>query len=314
MVMKKMSLLTRLITFSLIASIVIIGCKKETSGSGLSDAQEEEAATLSSQSETETELVFNDVFDNVMGVNTDVGLGGTGVFGRTASGTLTGGRETGVDSIPSCLTLTITRLNPSEKFPIKIVMDFGGGCQGKDGHVRYGKIITTYTGRLTVAGNSATTTFDGFKIDSFSVQGTHKITNTTAAGSNQRQFTIDVTDAKISKPNGNYSQWSSHRVITQIEGNGTPDLAVDDIFSITGEGHGKVKHGNDLYAWHSEIIEPLRKKFLCHWISKGTIKVTRETLASNSPWVATLDYGNGTCDFLATLTINGVTHELKLPH
>lgn len=312
--MKKIYLSTRLITLSLCTALLIAGCKKETSDSALSPQQEEEAATLSTQSETETELVFNDVFDNVLGVNTEVGLGGTGVFGRTASGSLAGGRENGLDSIPACLTLTITRLNAPDKFPVRIVMDFGSKCLGGDGHTRSGKIITTYTGRLTEPGKSATTTFDGFKIDSLSVQGTHKVTNTTVAGSNQRQFTIDVTDAKITKPNGNYSQWTSHRVITQVEGNGTPNIAIDDVFTITGNSYGKVKHGNDFYAWHAEIVEPLRKRFACHWISKGTIKVRRESLSTDSKWVATLDYGSGLCDFLATLTINGVTHELELPH
>jgi hypothetical protein len=312
-VMKKNSLPVLLITIVFLTSLSIISCKKETSNSELSPQQEEEVATLSSQAETENELVFNDVFDNVMGVNTEVGLGGIGVFGRTA-GTLQNGRETDLDSIPRCVTLTVTRLNASEPFPVNIVIDFGSGCLGKDGRTRYGKIISTYTGRLTVPGKSATTIFDGYKIDSFSVEGTHKITNTTAAGSNQRQFTIDINEAKISKPNGNYSHWSNHRVITQIEGNGTPDLPLDDIFSIEGSGHGKVKRGNELYAWHSEIAEPLRKRFGCRWISRGIIKVWRETLSSNSQWTATLNYGDGTCDFWAKLTVNGVAREVKLPH
>ena len=114
--------------------------------------------------------------------------------------------------------------------------------------------------------------------------------------------------------NGNYSLWSSHRVITQVEGNGTPQIPVDDIFRITGGGHGKVKHGNLIYAWQSEIVEPLVKKFSCRWISKGTIRVKRETLPDNSQWVGTLNYGQGDCDFLATLTINGEVHQIQLPH
>lgn len=307
--MKKSALFTRLITAAFFTSLVMIACKKENSSS-LSPAEEEQAANYSSESETENEVVFNDVFDNVMGVNTEVGIGGTGVFGRVASN----GRENGVDSIPSCVQVSITLLNAPARFPMKIVIDFGSGCVGRDGHKRSGKIITEYSGKLTEPGNSATTRFDGFKFDSISVQGTHKITNSTAAGSNQRQFTIDVTDAKLSKPNGNYSMWTSTRTITQIEGNGTPLYPLDDIFKITGSAHGQVKHGDLIYAWRSEITEPLVKKFTCHWISKGTIKVRRETLATNSQWVATLDYGTGDCDFLATLTINGVSHQIQLPH
>lgn len=306
--MKKFYLFTQLITLIFCISLIISGCKKEVSA-GLTPQQEEKVATLSSQSETETELVFNDVFDNVMGVNAEVGIGGTGVFGRIAS---SGERENGADSIPSCVTLTVTHLNASQFFPVKIVIDFGSGCVGKDGHTRAGKIITTYFGRLTVAGKSAVTTFEGFRIDSIAVQGTHTITNTTSG--NERQFTVDVTDAKLSKPSGAYSQWTSHRVTTQIEGNITPDLSLDDVFSIAGSAYGKVNNGTEVFAWHSEIAEPLKKRFSCHWISKGVLKIWRETLNSDSRWAATLNYGNDTCDFIALLTINGVTTTIKLPH
>ncbi len=308
--MKKNFLLTQLMTVTL-ASFLLFACKKEKSES-LSPGQEEQAANYNTESETENEVVFNDVFDNVMGVNNEVGVGGTGIFGRrTADGTM--GRGMNADTIPSCLKVTITRLNLPEPFPVKIVLDFGNGCPGPDGHIRYGKIITVYSGKLIIPGRSAITTFDGFKVDSISVEGTHKITNTTAPGSNKAQFTVEVTDARLTHPNGNYSIWSNQRIITQVEGNGTV-MPADDIFSIQGSAHGRVKKGNDLFAWQSEITEPLRKKYACHWISKGIIRIRRETLSTTSPWVAILNYGNGDCDYLATLTINGITHQIQLPH
>jgi hypothetical protein len=310
--MKKLSLFTRLTTIVLIASIVLFSCKKEESDT-LNPQQEEEAVMFSTESETENELVFNDVFDNVMGVSTEVGVGGTGVFGRNIG---SGGRDLIMDTVPPCVTLTIVPLNPPNRFPLKITIDFGtAGCLGKDGHTRYGKIITVYTGSLREPGKSATTTFEGFRINDISVEGKHVITNTTGStpGSNQKQFTVDVTDAKLSKPNGNYSQWNSQRVTTQIEGNGTI-LPYDDIFRITGGARGKVKRGNTIYAWVSEITEPLIKKFTCRWISKGIIRVRRETLSNTSVWVSSLNYGNGDCDFKATLTINGVVHNIELPH
>lgn len=305
---------TRLTTIVLFASLVLFGCKKEESDS-LNPQQEQEAVMFSLESETENELVFNDVFDNVMGVNTEVGVGGTGVFGRNI-GTGPGGRELRMDTVLPCVNVTIVPLNLPNRFPLKITIDFGSsGCLGRDGLMRYGKIITVYTGSLRDAGKSATTTFDGFKINNISVEGKHVITNTTGntPGSNQKQFTVHVTDAKLSKPNGNYSQWNSHRVTTQIEGNGTIH-PVDDIFRVTGGATGKVKRGNTLYAWASEITDPLIKKFTCRWISKGIIRVKRESLSNSSVWVSTLNYGNGDCDYKATLTINGVVHNIELPH
>jgi hypothetical protein len=312
----KISLLTRLITIGLFSSLLIVGCKKETSDK-LTEQEEEQAAIATNESQTESEFVFNDVYDNVMGVNTEVGIGGTGIFGRRTQGSSDlAGREMDVDST-HCWIVSIVRLNPPNAFPVKIIIDFGAGCVGHDGHFRSGKIITEYTNRLIVPGASATTTFQNFKIDSISVQGIHKITNTTAStpGSNQKQFTVNVRDAKLTKPNGNYTEWRSDRIFTQIEGNGTI-IPHDDILRIEGSAQGRVKRGNLLFGWHSEIDanNPLIKKFICRWISKGTVRTRRDTLPSTSPWVAVLDFGPGTCDFHATLTINGVVHQIQLPH
>jgi hypothetical protein len=307
--MKKLSFFTQMITVALLPCLFIIACKKEHSGT-LSPGEEERAATHSSESETENEVVFNDVFDNVLGVNTEVGIGGTGIFGRVA----TGRREMKTDSLPSCTLVSITQLNAPARFPMKIIIDFGAGCIGRDGHKRAGKIITEYSGRLIEPGSSAITHFENFKFDSISVSGTHKISNTTASGSNQRQFTIDITDARLTRSNGDYSLWSSQRLITQVEGNGTSQIAVDDIFRITGKAHGKVKHADLIYAWQSEIIDPLIKKFTCAWISKGSLRVKRETLPDDSRWASILNYGQGDCDFLATLTINSEVHSIQLPH
>ena len=304
--MKNLSLPIRLITAAFAASLLFVGCKRENSNT-LTPQEEEQAATYTTESETEAQFAFDDVFDNVMGVNSDVGVGDVGIFGRTI--TLDNGRVERTDPAPTCVTITITPLQ-SNAFPKTVVLDFGTGCNSH-GHLRSGKITTVYTGRLTEPGSSATTTFQNFKIDDISVEGTHKIINTTGSATNQRQYKIEVMDARLSKPNGSYEEWSTTRVITQIEGNGTIAPA-DDIFRVTGAGHGKVKRENIIVLWKSEITEPLIKKFVCRWISKGTVKTVREGLPSSTPWVAVLNYGDGNCDNKATLTINGNTKEITL--
>lgn len=306
--MKKLSLITRLTTVAFAATLLITGCKKENSDT-LSAQEEEQAASYSTESEAETEVTFNDVFDNVMGVNTELGTGGVGIFGRVASSE--NGRVAGVDSVPSCVTVTIVPQAPGV-FPKTVTLDFGSGCFSH-GHLRSGKIKTVYTGRLVEPGSSATTTFDNYKIDSVLVQGTHRITNTTATtpGANQRQFKIEVIDAKLTKPNGNYVQWNTVRTNTQIEGNGSVTPA-DDIFKVTGIANGKVKREAIIVLWNAEITEPLIKKFICPWISKGRIRTVRQGLPANTPWVAVLDYGTGNCDNQATLTINGNTRQITL--
>jgi hypothetical protein len=56
----------------------------------------------------------------------------------------------------------------------------------------------------------------------------------------------------------------------------------------------------------------LIKKFACRWIVKGKVKTERLNSSANSSWVALLNYGAGDCDNNATISINGVLHEISL--
>ena len=282
------------ITF-LFSLLLLVSCKKETSQSGSEAQQQQDASMVSSESDAEAELVFNDVFDDAMGVNDDVGIEGVGTLNR----------------LNPCYTITITHPNPPAAFPLKIVIDFGTtGCRGLDGHVRRGKIVNYYTGRLLYPGSIAYTTFDGFYVDSIKVEGTHRIANTSTSNT-VRQFTVDVVDAKLTRPSGDFVEWNNHKVITQMEGFLTI-AALDDIFRIEGTSYGKVKRGNLLVAWESAIAEPLIKKYSCRWIIKGKVKTIRTNTAATSPWVAVLDFGSGDCDNKAVITINGVSRQITL--
>jgi hypothetical protein len=310
--MKTKNILTPVLTLAMFCLVIAFyACKKNSTE--LTPQEEEQIAVAASESDAESENTYNDVFDNVIGVNNEVGMEGTGVFGGR---TIQNGREMNVDSIPTCVTVTIVHLSSTSVFPIKITTDFGLSCTGRDGRVRSGKIITTYSGRLTEPGSTATTTFDNYHVDSVLVQGTLTIANTStppAIGSLPvRQFTIDITNGRRTRPNGWFVEWTSHRVITQVEGMATPTSPLDDVFTITGNGHGAVHRGTFAATWQSEITTPLRKRFSCHWISLGEVKVRRTNLATNSVWVATLNYGNGICDANATLTVNGVVHPIIL--
>src|SRR6266404_202832 len=191
----------------LFATLIIFSCKKETS---LTAQDEEQANVAASESDAESEDVFNGVFDDVLGVNTDVGVGGTGIFGRNAASNYgtsdLSGRIDNTNLLPSCLNITILHTT-NTTFPLTITLDFGStGCLANDGHWRKGKIITTYSGRLLYPGSTATTRFENFYIDSIYIDNSTKYTITNTGTPDKLQFTVDV-DAKLSKPNGNYSEW-----------------------------------------------------------------------------------------------------------
>jgi len=186
-------------------------------------AESEEFAVATTESDVEAEVIFDDVFNSVIGVNNVVALGGTGVFGGAGNNDPGGelvGTATHVDSI-RCFKTTITHLNATAYFPVRIVIDFGAGCVGRDGRTRKGKIVTEYSNRLMVPQAIATTTFIDYFINNIKVEGTHKISNRSTQ--DKRIFHVMIINSKLSNPAGDYSEWNSEKSFAQIEGIGTPN-------------------------------------------------------------------------------------------
>ena len=299
----KINLSMWLAAFAVLGALTFTSCKKETSAGTVSDnsTPAEVAATVNASTEdAESEEQFDDVFnitasisaedageDLGMGTNVSAGLGEPGI------------RLT--PTTPRCYTVTVVPRQPGV-FPKTVTIDFGTGCLGRDGKFRKGKIVTIYTNRMLVPGAKISTTFVGYSVDSFSIEGTHITENTST--SNMQGLKVSVIDGKITNTNtGNWRKWNSTKNILQIEGNGTPNFPLDDVYKITGGARGSNSFGHN---WASTIVEPLIKKFTCRWIVKGTVRLIRDGRE------ALIDYGNGNCDNLAIIYINGVGHTIRL--
>jgi hypothetical protein len=282
--------------------MLFTGCKKETSAFVSNEVpQQEVAATVATATDdTQAEEQFDDVFNITASVSSedagdDLGLG-TNVSAGLA--------EPGVRLSPSsrrCFTVTVVPNIPGV-FPKTVTIDFGNGCLGRDGKLRKGKVISIFTNRMLMPGAKVSTTFEGYYVDSFHIEGTHITENTST--SNMQGLKVKVIDGKITNTiTSRWIKWNTVKDILQIEGNGTPNFPLDDIYKIEGGGTGS---NSGRHTWSAVISTPLIKKFTCRWIVKGTVRITkdgRQTL---------LDYGNGDCDNLAVLYINGVGHTITL--
>lgn len=298
--MKTRKTLSSLALTCLVSGLFIISCKKDDSSS-VSTAEKQEFTTAASGSDAEAQVAFNDVFDNVIGVNSDVAMGGTGVFAGANTSSDGSGMygPQGTDTVAHCFTVTLTHLNAdtTQYFPVRVVIDFGDGCTGHDGKTRSGKIITEYSKRLIMPGAVAATTFDNYHVNDVKVEGTHTITNQSSG--NELKFNV-LVDGTLTRPNGNYSDWNSDKTITMVAGLGTPGDLSDDVFNITGNASGIVKIGDITREWSAEITSPLVKKFTCQWLVQGTLSFKKGTQVYGS-----IDYGTGDCDNQATLIVNG---------
>jgi len=301
--MKQVFLFSKWPSAAILAGLMIFSsCKKDNNINNTTDPNP--AVTIdAAQSDVIADAQFDDVFNITMGVQAsdageEMGIGtGAGVIYKPAGsdGTLS------PDSTSRCFTVTVTP-KTLHVFPKVITIDFGTGCLGKDGKLRKGKIISTYTGPMFIPGNTTTTTFEDYNVDSFKIEGTHMVENTST--SNKKSWTVKVVNGKITNTiTGNWRQWDGTREHTQNEGNGTPLYLLDDVYEITGNSNGSNSNGN---SWTSTITQPLIRKFTCPWIAKGQVKITRN--ANN----AVLDFGDGSCDNKATITINGISHIISL--
>ena len=303
--MKTTLKLNRTLVAAFLSVTFFISCSKENSETqDLSPEDETQALQFSTEASAEADIVFNSIFDDVMGANDEVGMAGLGIFGSMSP---TEPGET--NRVTSCFTVTINR-TPNTTFPLEIVLDFGTGCLGRDGITRSGKMKTTYTNRMLMPGAKATTVFENYKMNDISISGKHEITNTSTA--TVFQYNVVVENGRLSKPNGNYIEWNSNKTISQVSGLGTPFIPLDDIYQVTGMSNGKTKRADVVVAWKNEITQPLVKKFSCRWVVEGRISTVRENSRINTPWVAVLDFGNGSCDNKATVSINGSVYEISL--
>ncbi len=285
--------------------LLMVSCQKEKST--INDPSDVEAVVSGSTEETVQDATYNEVFDDVAGIDDasageDLGLygiDGDGIFSNEAAG---GSSDLQNEPTTRCFSVTVV---PKDKgvFPKTVTIDFGAGCEVR-GHLRKGKIIIVYTGRLHKPGSMAVTKFENFYIDQFRIEGEHTTKNITLPGSNYRVFTTQIVDGKITNTdNGKWCLWNVFHTIKQTDGNGTPFFPKDDIFSITGTRKVECSDGK---SKTSEITEALIKKFTCKWIVKGVVKITLNKTQG------VLDYGDGSCDNKATITVDGVSRDITL--
>ena len=203
-------------------------------------------------------------------------------------------------SISRCAT--INRV-PEEGFPATITIDFGEGCEGPNGRVRAGQILVRQTDSLHLAGAERQLTFNGFSVDGVQIAGTRLLTNQGTNDLGQPVWDRAVMDAEVTFPDGSSLTWNSRYRRTQIRGFNTR-AKIDDVFRTVGTTRGENRNG---VSYSLTISEPLINSRDCRWIQSGQLEVTRGDA------MRTVDFGNGFCDPIATITApNGQTRRFRL--
>lgn len=210
---------------------------------------------------------------------------------------LKNGEEAGIAG--SCATVTVD----STAKPKKVTIDFGTvNCLGNDGKNRRGKIVITCTGKMRDVGSVLTITTQDFYVNDNKVELTKTVTCTAAY-----TWTIEVKNGKITLANnGGTITWSTNRTRKMTAGYNTPFVLLDDKYEISGTASGINRNGA---AYTMTITTPLLVEFSCikSRVTKGVITFTVAGKADRS-----IDFGNGTCDDEAVVTVGKTSKTVVL--
>jgi hypothetical protein len=187
-------------------------------------------------------------------------------------------------------------------YPKTITIDYGEGIELLNGRIITGKIIIVVSDRPRSNGATREVSYENFYVDSVNIAGGATRTFI-GADSTERVFTNE-SDLTLTFADGAVLHRTSERTRTLAEGFETVFLHSDDVVCITGWVNYEAANGA---TFSKTIVEPLMKTGACRFIVQGIVSFTK-----NGEDFATLDYGDGTCDDVATITKDNETRQITI--
>lgn len=267
----------------LTAAVVISSCSKDSSDDVIVDQETFDVQELKASDEAEL------ITEEVINVGEDVYAADELSFynkGYTS------------DFLPDCVTITTVITSTSKEKTI----DFGEGCELPNGNVLSGIIYLSYLKDLDLAINTLSMSLENFTFNGVAVEGSATVerVRSNENGNPQSDASASFT---ATWPEGDSASFTGNRTREWIEGYGSGFWG-DNVFLITGMATYTGPLGN---VFVKETITPLRRELACRFIVSGVLEISRNDAT------ASLDFGDGSCDAVGTLTYpDGTMEEIFL--
>lgn len=202
---------------------------------------------------------------------------------------------------PDCVEITDSG---EDVYPRTITIDFGDDCFTPNGLQRTGIIEVVLTGDVrNEEGAVRTVTFEDLTIGDFmTVNGTRTLTNTGQNEEGQWTFAQE-TSTTIDRPVLDIVRtYAGTRI--WLAGHDT-EACGDDIWQRDGAGEKTISNGmgeTTVTVTYDAVVYDRP----CGYPVSGTVTLVR------NQFERIMDFGDGTCDALAELTINGTTYLFDL--
>jgi len=283
--MKKRSFIS-VLSIILFAAITMIACEKNKSV--------EDIDLMTAEDDAIADMAYDDVFTEV-----DMVLNIMDQFGYTMPGLKS--------ELDTCPVISIVTTD-GNFWPRKVIVDYGDGCTHTK-RTRKGRIIITISGPMWEQGSSRTVELEKFYVNGHKVEGTRVVTNegrwSEGEYDGKLHFSVVLTGGKVYVPDTDIViSKEVNRTRTFVEGEDTRWDRRDDIWFIDGFATGINRKG---IPFSREITKSLWKEIGCRFFTKGTVLIS----AGGRPDVI-LDYGDGTCDREATVTVGDETRTINL--
>ncbi len=207
--------------------------------------------------------------------------------------------------LPTCASVTTVLANEIYTKTI----DFGtAGCAMPNGNVLKGKIIISFSKKTSISPKTISYTLEGFYHNGRLIEGSKTIMHEMKSSdllATVHPTTTHSIDVKVTLPDGKVFTRIGTRVREMTEGFATVGNWEDNVFLVWGYDITTFPNGS---KYSSIIKTPLRITAVCKmpFPVSGTVEIKKNDV------LATLDYGNGECDNLATMTTNGESKVIEL--
>lgn len=288
----------------LASMLMTTACQKDISKLGGSESSD---ATAISDSSTVADNAYNDVFVNAYySVADNPRLAAASAASLLLNGhTTTNAVGEMTAQLPlSCAIYTVDT-TATTFYPVTVTMDFGtDGCTSSiDGLKRQGKIIYTFSSPLLFSGGSVTAVFDHYYVNGYGLQGSCTLLNTTPADAQgELDFNSQITNGIFSFPSLTNFHYSHNKTI-KITLNQIFN-PLDDVYTLTGNSNFTASDGSSLVL---TVTTPLTRAATCAYIGGGVV-----SFVYSNDIDGTIDFGDGSCDNSAQLTIGSSTTTITL--
>ncbi|MCF8378659.1 MAG: hypothetical protein K9H49_03720 [Bacteroidales bacterium] len=210
-----------------------------------------------------------------------------------------------LDYVP-CFEVTVHDNGTAEFWPRSWTFSYTNeDCVDFFGNTKLGAVNVLLTGYWKNEGSSRTITYEDFTINGNKLEGTRTILNTGLNDMQNLTFERSCVNASYSQGDTATMTWESNRNVEMINGYET-FIAADDEYMVAGGASGVNFEGKAFTASITEELHYMR----CSMFPVSGI-VTIDIDGGSSIYI---NYGEGTCDNVAEVTIDDLTTEITLGH